>query len=75
MTNLKKVHSVQRFCDNMRKRPLVVTVETPQEDKEDEDKREWYRKKLSDEYEKDVLSGILVPNPPVRGPMGTHSYP
>ncbi len=75
MTNLRRVHSVQGLCDHMRIRPLVVAVETPQEDKEDEDKIEWYRKKLLDECEKDVLSGILVPNPPVRGPMGTHLYP
>ena len=61
---------MQRFCDHMRIRPLVVAMETPQEDKEDDEKREWYRKKLMDEYEKDVLSGILVPNPPVRGPHG-----
>ncbi len=41
MTNMRRVHSVQRFCDHMRIRPLVVAVETPQEDNEDEDKREW----------------------------------
>ena len=45
-------------------------MEEPPEAKKDEEIREGYRKKLLEEYEKDVLSGELVPNPPVRGPHG-----
>ncbi len=50
-------------------------MESPHEDKEDEEKREWYRKKLMDKYDKDVLSVVLVPNTQVRGPYGCAFIP
>ncbi len=58
---------MQRFGAHMRIRPLVVAIENPQEDKEDDEKREWYRKKLMDEYEKDVLSGKFGAQTPSEG--------
>ncbi len=51
----------------MRIEPLVFAVEYTEEDKKDEDKTEWFRKKLMDEYEKDVFFGDIGSQHPIEG--------